>query len=302
MSGTLRHVLRLLPLLAAVAASAGSSSYSARRAALVPEVAPPMRSGAPMETQGEISLAVPGVARTGEARVSDDSEGIELPGLAITGAGRLNAGKGFDIGLAYEHGTASGSRKLAEDQPDVANGDTYGFGLSWMLARQMPDRRVGLAITGDAMLFSVPYAEQLTSGGSTGTKRERETVPVLGLGVIPSFVIGEHVRLFGGLSVRNQPTTPRGGVEDGIGDDDEVHMGEFVWTASAGAEASFGGLRVLAMVYRPLESGGSIEYPTSVALGVTWAFGKPRVTPATGAPPAPAADERRPDGAVATSR
>jgi hypothetical protein len=272
----------------------------------VPEVAPPMRSGATMETAGELSLNAPRVASLGEASVTDDSQGLELPGVALTAAGRLNVTNGLDIGLAYEHGTDTRSRKLAPDQPDVDGGDTFGYGVDGMWSRRVPETRVSVAVTGEFLFYSIPYVEQLTCAdelctpGETKTVRDRVTVPVVSLGVIPSLQLG-RVRLFAGLSTRNQPTVPRGGTDDFSGDS-QVDVGDLVWTVSGGAEVDFGGVRALAMVYQPL--GGEdavIDYPASFALGVTWAFGKPKVNVATGGPDGPGQDERRTSDAVVST-
>src|SRR5215217_5910635 len=90
---------RVLPLLAAVALCAGSSTYSTRRAALVPEIAPPMRSGAAMETIGEVSVNLPQAASLGDPTVVDgEAPGLELPRYQAGGAGRLRLTPNLDMG------------------------------------------------------------------------------------------------------------------------------------------------------------------------------------------------------------
>jgi hypothetical protein len=94
---------RVLPLLAAVALCAGSSTQSTRRAALVPEVAPPMRSGAPMESMGEVSANLPGALSASDPEASAGEEpGLELPHWQLGAAGRLRVRDNLDIGLVYE--------------------------------------------------------------------------------------------------------------------------------------------------------------------------------------------------------
>jgi hypothetical protein len=175
-----------------------------------------------------------------------------------------------------------------------------------MWSRRLPDTQLSVAVTGEWLFYSVPYVEQLTCAdefcapGETKTVRDRATVPVVSLGVVPSLQLG-RVRLFAGLSTRNQPTVLRGGTDDFSGDSN-VDAGQLVWMVSGGAEVDFGGLRALAMVYQPLDDGDTaINYPASFALGVTWAFGKPKVNVATGGPDGPGADEKRTYDAVAAT-
>src|SRR5689334_11736122 len=94
---SVRHALPVLALLAAVAAACGPvPHYSVRQAALVPEAAPPMRSGAAMGTLAEVSLNAPHVASAGEA-TADEHVGVELPGFSLSAAGRLRVARGFDV-------------------------------------------------------------------------------------------------------------------------------------------------------------------------------------------------------------
>jgi hypothetical protein len=280
--------VRVLPLLAAVALSAGSSTYSTRRAALVPEIAPPMRSGAPMETIGEVSVNLPQAASTGDPTVADGQEpGLELPGFQVGGAGRLRLSQSFDMGVVYEQASSNGSRPVAADQPRVDGGDAYGYGLSFMGTAHMSDTW-RMAFIGEFLSYSIPWVEYRTcidncfpGENYTYVDSGRTSVPVITLGMVPSWHSGAWT-VFGGLSARNQPTIERGAIE--VGDDgSDVESGRLNVMLSAGAEVSMGGgLKAMAMVYKSFD-GSPLDYAPTLAVALSYGFGKP----AQPAPPAP---------------
>ncbi len=291
-------LLRLLPLLAAVVlsmASAPPPTYSSRRAAFVPQNAPQMRSGAPMETRAELTLAAPGAASLGAPEAGDSSTpGLELPRWSLSGAGRLRLRPGLDVGLVYERGSAEETYELADDQPDVHGGDTYGYGLSFMGSFYSSVEGLRFSVGMDLLTYSLPFVEYRTcvencEGVPTNEVISGRTrVPVISFAFLPSWKSGRWT-YFAGLTARNQPTVDRGGTEIGANDGD-VSMGEFNVMVSAGAELAIGhGVRALAMVYQPFES-DPVDYAPTFAVGLTYAFGKPKPAAASyGAPPPAAA-------------
>jgi hypothetical protein len=301
---------RLLPLLAAVALCAGSSKYSTRRAALVPEIAPPMRSGAPMETIAEVSVNLPQAASTGDPTITEGAEpGLEVPRWQVGGAGRLRLAPNFDMGLVYEQASSNGSRALAMDQPKVDGGDAYGYGVSFMASAKMSDT-MRMAFIGEFLTYSIPYVEYRTCidncAGQTLTEvdRGRTKIPVVTIGVVPTWHEGRWT-VFGGLTGRNQPTIERGGIE--VGDDgSDVTGGRLNVMLHAGAELALGGgLKALAMVYKNFD-GAPVDYAPTLAVALSYGFGKP-AEPVAAQPsyypaapaPAPAAIER---GAASVER
>jgi hypothetical protein len=295
---------RVLPLLAAVVLSAGSSTYSTRRAALVPEIAPPMRSGAPMETIGEVSVNLPQAVSTGDPTIVDGQEpGLELPRWQVGGAGRLRLSKSFDMGLVYEQASSNDSRALAEDQPKVDGGDAYGYGLSFMGTAKMSDT-MRMAFIGEFLTYSIPYVEYRTcvdlceGQPLTEVDRGRTNIPVITIGVVPSWHQSSWT-LFGGVTARNQPTIERGGIEVG-NDGSDVTGGRLNIMLNAGAEVALGddGLKAMAMVYKSFDA-SPVDYAPTLAVALSFGFGKPEQPPPAPsyyapapAPAAPAATER----------
>jgi hypothetical protein len=291
--------IRVLPLLAAVVLSAGSASYSTRRAALTPEVAPPMRSGAPMETKGELAVSLPTALSAGDPKVtSDEPPGLVLPGFQVGAAGRLRVREHLDIGLAWEQASSNGARAIAPDQPTVDGGDAYGYGINFMATKQVSDE-VNIAFIGELLNYSIPYVEYRTCVDNCDgspleeVNRGRTQIPVMTLGVVPNWRVSRNVSLFGGVSARNQPTVDRGGIEIGDDQSSDVTAGDLNVMVEAGAEVTLGtdGLKAMAMVYKNI-GGTPLDYPATFAVSLSFGFGHvdrpaPYAAPAPAAPPPP---------------
>jgi hypothetical protein len=288
--------IRVLPLLAAVVLSAGSATYSTRRAALTPEVAPPMRSGAPMDTKAALAVSLPTVLSAGDPTVtSEEPPGLVLPGFQVGAAGRLRVREHFDIGLAWEQASSNGARALAPDQPTVDGGDAYGYGVNFMATKQVGDD-VNIAFIGELLNYSIPYVEYRTCVDNCEgspleeVNRGRTQIPVLTLGVVPNWRISRGVSLFGGVSARNQPTVDRGAIEVGDDNSSDVTAGDLNVMIEAGAEVSMGpNLKAMAMVYKNI-GGTPLDYPATVAVSLSFGFGeveKPAAFPPPAPPPPP---------------
>ncbi len=252
-----------------------------------------------MEPMAEIAVGVPGAMSGGEPQAAaGEDPGLQLPRWQINGAGRMRVNDHFDVGLVLEQARDQGSRKLSADQPLVDGGDAYGYGVSVMGSTALGDQGMHIAFTGELLSYSIPYVEYRTCIDCVGlppittVTRDRVNVGVMSLGIIPSWRTGSWT-VFGGLSARNQPTVERSGIESPVDTTDDVTGGQLNFMVSAGAELSLaGGLRALAMVYKPV-GGMPVDYPATFALGLSWAFGEvkkaPPVMPAAYEAPAPVA-------------
>jgi hypothetical protein len=265
-----------------VAAGAGCSTYSVRRAALAPHIAPPMRSGQGMDDSAvEVALNSSTVASAAEPLEGDGANaGLYIPRVHLGAAlrGRLNPN--FDFGLIWDHGFREGAYATSEDQPSPDNGSVYGGGFTSYasIPTGTPGLRFGLAL--DLMVYSVPYVEYRTCvencGGVTFTDvtHDRDAIGVYSFSLIPSYRVG-RVTLFGGVTLRNHPTVEKGGIEGSLDFDDEVTAGPANYVLHAGTEVELGGgVRAMGIVYQPV-SQDPVAYGPTLALSLSVRLAKP---------------------------
>jgi hypothetical protein len=273
--------MRMVCLFVSVAL-AGCSTYSVRRAALVPHLAPTPRNGQPLDGQQEVSFGSAAVVSAGTPTEGDRGAGIELPRIDLNGALRFALGKNADLGFVWDQGLDEGSQKIAPDQPSPKNGDVYGGGLSFQYSVFFQDSKLRLGLTTDVLYYSVPYVEYRTCvTGCEGMpmlstiERGRRTVPVVSLGVIPSYRFG-RVTVYGGMTARNHPTIDRGDIEDDviIEDEQDVYAGPFNLVASLGVDvAIYRSVRASLQIYQPLTQ-TPVAYRPTVGLGVSIPIGE----------------------------
>ncbi len=249
------------------------------------------------DNRHEVSLGSPTLATFGDPEVVEGANaGIVLPRWSFNGAWRFQARRNLDIGIVFDWGLDRGSRALAEDQPDPDNGDVRGGGLSLGYSFEAsPVVNIGLAA--DLMLYSIPYVEYETCVDPiclepfTTVDRDRDTIPVVSIGIIPSFKLSRNLAAFAGANLRNHPTIRKGDIEMGIDlDDEEVEAGPGNIVASAGLELALSnGLRAMAYVFQPVYM-DPVEYGPTVGVAITIPLYRESSRPATVpyAPPPPA--------------
>lgn len=268
-----------------LACSAAGCTTSVRRAALVPHQQPTQRTGQPLARQAEVALGAASILETTEPTA--DSAGVQIPQTQVNAGMRFRTPvPDLDMGFVWDYGASEGSHKAAADQPTVEHGDVIGggFTLHYSVATDTPGLRVGL--TGDLLLYSVPYVEYQTCIDCevpwTDVDEEREMVPVLALGVVPSWNLG-MVTLFGGVTMRNHPLVERGEISDSVTEelDEEVQAGPLNFIANAGVELGKpGGVRGLVHVYQPLGR-DPVQYGPSFGIALSIPLGAaPASTPA----------------------
>ena len=197
-------------LFAGLAALAACNVNRVNRAALVPHMTPTLRSGAPMETPGEIAIGASSLAHS-TLGSSDDTAAVEVPGTQAEGNMRLRVGQHVALGLIYAEGFDAGAKKIKDAQPDVDGGNVrgWGFTLAGSIPTGSPQWTVG--INSELLFWSVPWIEYSTCvmncGGFQWTvmTEDRATISQLAVGVVPTYRAGK-MNVWGGLTFRNHPT------------------------------------------------------------------------------------------------
>ncbi|HUQ04240.1 MAG TPA: hypothetical protein VM261_17195 [Kofleriaceae bacterium] len=275
------------------AALAACNVNRVNRAALVPHMTPTLRSGAPMETPGEIAIGASSLAHS-TLGSTDDSAAVEVPGTQAEGNMRLRVGPHVALGLLYAEGFDAGAKKIKDTQPDVEGGNVrgWGFTLSSSIPTGSPQWTVGL--NSELLFWSVPWIEYSTCvmncGGFQWTvmTEDRATISQLAVGVVPTYRAGK-MNLWGGLTFRNHPTIEQKGTEVGVDISDEVEEGSFNTVLSAGADLELGGgFRAGATLYQVVQ-GEPAKYGPSLAVMITIPLGRHDTPAPPAAPTAPTA-------------
>jgi hypothetical protein len=280
--------------LVVLALATGCSTYSVRKSALAPHIAPPMRSGQDLgEASGEASFGASTLASAAAPQEGDGANaGLYIPRVEVVGALRKRISDNLDLGVMWDHGFRRGAYATSEDQPSPNKNNVYGGGLSgfYSLATSAPGLRIGVGL--DLLLYSIPFVEYRTCvslcGGQTYTQvdHDRETIGVASLSVVPSWKTG-RLTVFGGGTLRNHPTVEKGSLEV-LDVDDEVEGGPVNFILHAGVDVELGGgLRAMALVYQPIDQNPVQYYPTlGVGLTIPLAKREPPPPPPQYAPPA----------------
>lgn len=251
------------------------TTYSVRRAALVPHQQPIQRSGQSLgDSRVEVGLGSPTLGSFVEPKEAQGANaGIVLPRHEVTGNFRARVTENLDLGLIWDHGFDQGSRKVNDDMPNPENGDVYGYGVSIYFAAPL-DPSFSVGIGADLLLYSIPYVEYRTCVDNcfgepfTIVDEDRDTIPVMSLGVIPSWKLNENMVFFAGATLRNHPTIEKSDIEVIDFDDEEVDMGPENLVLSAGVEVQLrNGLRGMLYVHQPA-AGGPVNYGPTFGIGI----------------------------------
>src|SRR5688500_18683807 len=200
-------------LLAALTLASGCSTYTVRKAALAPHIAPPLRNGQGMaDARGEAQVGASTLMSAGAPEEGENANaGLYIPRVEMNAALRTRLRNNVDIGFLWDHGFRQGAYATSEDMPEPKNGAVYGGGpsLFYSMPTGAPELRIGLGL--DFMIYSIPYVEYRTCvtncGGEMYTRvtRGRDNIGVYSLALVPRWKSGRFT-LFGGGTVRNPPT------------------------------------------------------------------------------------------------
>ena len=214
-----------------------------QRSARVPHPAVPNSAGQPMSSQADLSVGASSVTDIVRPSVGDASHAVEVPSTQVRGELRLRTTPNSFVGIVHERGFASTSKQPDSTQAPVGNGDVlgYGFVVGGSFRTSMREWSVGLV--GEPMIWNVPYVEYqtLTPGFPTNytiIERGTDNVATLGLGVLPSYKVGQ-LTAFGGVFVRNHPTTLRKEFNTNLDNGGDVDEGPFNILLDAGVAFDF---------------------------------------------------------------
>jgi hypothetical protein len=284
---------------ASLAAVAGCSTYSVRKSALAPHIAPPMRSGQALgDASSEASFAASTLTSADRPREGEDANaGLHIPRYEVGAALRGRLSQNLDVGLLWDHGFREGARPTSPDQPTPDNGAVFGGGAGMFasLPTAMPGLRIGVGL--DLMVYSIPYVEYRTcvpkdcfGRPHTMVDEDRDLIGVYSASLIPSWRVSS-LTLFAGGTLRNHPTIVKASTESDFDDDEEVENGPANLLVSAGAEIDIGaGVRLLGMIYQPVTT-DPVEYAPTLAVALTIPLARrvPRRASVPASRPAPTA-------------
>jgi hypothetical protein len=247
----------------------GCASYSVRRAALVPHMAPVGTTGQPMTEPLELSVGTADLLATGDPSDGGGNAGLYIPRVDLNGGLRARIGP-LALGLVYDHGANDGATAVAPDMPHP-DGDTYGGGVTIAYAAGSGPFHVGLEL--DLLRYSIPWKEMWTCvqdcqfGVAPTVQQGREGVGVYAVGVVPS-VRTSWGAVYGGATLRNHPTIAKGDVEQ-IEIFAPVESGPVNLVLSFGVEVRLAGtLRGGLLAYVPLGD-DPVRYPVTLAASLT---------------------------------
>ncbi|MBP9089098.1 MAG: hypothetical protein KBG15_23455, partial [Kofleriaceae bacterium] len=262
--------LTVVPL---VAACVGNVQRSAR----VPHPAVPNSTGQPMSSQADLSLGASSITDLVAPAVGDPTQAVEVPSTQVRGEFRLRATENAFVGVVHERGFASTSKQPDTTQAPVGKGDVLGYGVvvGGSVQTSVPELRVGLV--GEFMIWNVPYVEYQTLtpgfvGNYTIIERGTDSVATLGLGVSPSYHVGQFTA-FGGVFARNHPTTLRKEFDTSLIDGGDVEEGPFNILLDAGVAYDFtkqltGSLTINQnLTADPVKYGPGLQFALTAKLG-----------------------------------
>lgn len=259
--------MRWIPFV--LVACVGCSTYSVRRAALVPHMAPVTTNGQPMAEPIELALGTSNLGSAGDPSEGANGDGLYIPRLDVNGGLRGRIGNAT-IGLIADYGSGDGAMATASDMPRP-EGDTWGGGV--MMAYSFGDGPLRLGAELDLMRYTIPWKESWTCvedceyATMPAVRSGKEEVAVIALGLVPSYRSGRWT-IYGGATLRNHPTIDKGDVIQ-FEIHDPVTAGPVNVVLSAGAEVTLAStVRAGLVVYQPLGE-EPVAYTPTVAAQLT---------------------------------
>jgi hypothetical protein len=261
----------------------GCQTYAAHQAAFVPHATPVPGDGQPLDSPAELGLGVSSVDVI-QPTASDPNAGDAVPRVQMRGSLDFRVGRDITLGAVVEHGERP--EPVTPYQPPISNGGPtgYGFHVNWSIPTGTPGLRIGLST--EVLAWDLPYVQYDTcvqncgpgGNGYTVSYQGTDNATTYAFGVVPSYHTGS-LTVFGGVTVRNQPTVPGKVLTDNPGDAG-VQDGAPNLTLHAGIEADLGWMRVGVVVHDTVTS-APISYGPSVAAMIAIPLGKrgPRPMP-----------------------
>lgn len=261
-------------VLASLLATTACGTYDNHRAALVPHAAPTMFDGQPMTNVGQVAVGADNLFDLAKPTAGDSTQGDQVPqhqlhlSAALRGQGDM-----VSVSGVFERALVSNSTVINSDAPRITDAGLTGAGVALRLAipTSTPGLRIGMAIEG--VVWSVPWVQFSTCAPNCGSiaTDKADLVPTLGIAFIPSYKFG-RVTLFGGATMRNQPTIAAETYTVGAPDQEGPDVGSWTFTAHGGVAVDVGsGVKATAIVHDTF--GGPIAYGPSVAVELSIPLG-----------------------------
>jgi hypothetical protein len=256
-----------LPVLAAC-----GPTYTQNQAALVPHAEPVAYDGQPLTAPAALWLGAGNVTDLVAPRAAAPNVGDSVPRTQLRGAYGYSFGN-LTLEGFYERGLVSTETPLSTTQPPVHNGSVTGFGLGTTYSFAMsPQMRFGFVA--EIASWSVPWVQysQCVSGCpnpgvAIETSGTADQVMTYTFGLVPSYRTGPWT-LFGGLTLRNQPTTYQKQEIQGGDPGTFVDEGDFNATLSLGVEFNAAGVLIALMLHDTVTA-DPIQYGPGIAAMVT---------------------------------
>jgi hypothetical protein len=226
----------------------------------------------------ELTAGLSNVTDLMKPRVGDPTQAVEVPSTELRSELRLRVGRRGNLGLIYEHGFGATSQRPDPTQAPVGNGDVRGYGVSAGYSFEISTPGLSIGSTIEVIGWSLPYVEYKTCTScetmNTVIDHGRANPLTLGLGIAPSYRTGD-VTLFGGLFMRNHPTTERKeiGTDVTFNDNGDVQAGPFNLLVHAGVEIRLSQrVSALAIVHQDVMT-SPVQYGPGFGIALTGRLG-----------------------------
>lgn len=269
---------RLWPLLGLCLGAllfSGCTTYEVYRGARVPRPVPPPTGAQAMTGAVEAGLSAGGFAEVAAPRQGKTDAGLFLPRLQGRADVRFRLFEGMSLGLAHERGFAAGSRALVKGTPEP-EGDAAGYGFSMRYSARAGSGPWRLGVSGDFMVYQIPYIEYRIALDENGEARFIEEEqgmsahPVVSVSLLSSYVLSDRLSFTGSATIRNHPTVERTGQEVGQQAGwDNVESGPLNVTLAAGIEYTHQtGVRASLLAYQTLVN-DPVQYYPALSAAIT---------------------------------
>ena len=270
--------MRSVAVLASLAA-AGCQTYAQHRAALVPHSTGMLTDGQPLDQIAQIGLGASNIADPVAPTAGAPNVGDAVPGTQLRGELALRINEHASVWLAGEQGFAATAHAVTSTQPPIDNGDVYGGGggMSIYIHDRTWHPELAIAVSTELLIWNVPWVQYNTCiqncsvPGFTFSEKGADTEPTLAFDITPSYRIGAFT-VFGGMTIRNQPTVDEKDVSNVPGDAN-VTVGPYNVTLHAGIEYEIvHALKVMLSVHQTVTA-DPIDYGPGIALMIHTPFG-----------------------------
>jgi len=267
------NTVKLLAILVAT----GCQTYAQHQAALVPHMTPMMTDGQPLAARGQLDLGASNLVDLAQPRAGTVNVGDAVPGTQLHAAAQLRAATdpALSLRLVYENGLVDTAEKVSSSQPSVGrNVPGYGVGAAYSFDLHSGWR---LALDAEVLFWNVPWVQYdtcISEGceGITTVARDSTVVPTLAGGITESYRHGSFIA-FGGLTLRNQPTTIEKD-ETTVPASPYVDNGPLNAVLHAGVAFDLDFIKLSVFVDKEL-IGDPIDYGTALAAMVAIPLGQP---------------------------